>query len=72
MIAFLLFIGLLAVAAVFVAIFIVMFVVAVVRYRKGKLTKEELDANSRKVKSTLRKKYWEWRTRPTWYDYPFN
>ena len=54
MIAFLLFIGLLAVAAVFVAIFIVMFVVAVVRYRKGKLTKEELDANSRKVKSTLR------------------
>lgn len=71
MIALVIFIGLLVVAAVFVAILVVMFVVAVVRYRKGKLTKEELDASSRKVKNTLRKKYYAWRNSPTWYDRTF-
>lgn len=71
MIAFLLFIGFLAVSAVFVAVLVVMFIVAVVRYRKGKLTKEELETSSRKVKNALRKKYYAWRNSPTWYDRMF-
>ena len=48
MIAFVFFIGLLVVAALFVIGFVVAFIVASVKYRKGNLTKDELEANDKK------------------------
>ena len=71
MIALLVLLGLLIVAALVAVGFMVAFVVAAVKHHKGTLTKEELEANSKRVKQSIRKKYWLWRTRPTWYDRTF-
>lgn len=48
MIALLIFIGLLVVAAVFAVGFVVAFIVAAVRHRKGTLTQEDLDKATEK------------------------
>ena len=71
MIALLVLLVLLIVAALVAVAFIVAFIVAAVKHRNGTLTQEELEANSKRVKQSIRKKYWLWRSRPTWYDRTF-
>ena len=71
MIALLVLLGLLIVAAVVAVGLVVAFIVAVVKYRNGTLTKEELEKNSKKVQESFRGKYDNWRKSPTWYDRTF-
>jgi uncharacterized membrane protein YciS (DUF1049 family) len=68
MIAFVIFIGLLVVAALFVIGFVVAFIVASVKYRKGTLTKDELEANDKKVRNYFRQKKEAWKKQPLWID----